>query len=277
MTNGTSVEVFGKIDVLRTFLSEKRDSFEGILAPGVTPDRIIKLAIVAATKTPGLLSCSRLSLMQALMTSAELGLDFTGTLGHAYLIPYKGQATLMIGYRGLCELAMRSGKVADIEARLVYANEPHTFEMGLNPVLTHRPLPPSERGEIVSTYCVVSLTSGAKKVEWMWREEVDDIRDRSKAGRDGPWVTDYGEMARKTVTRRALKWVPLTPDIEYQIAKAVEGEDRALGLGEIPATVPLAGRHGGAGTMTLEVRGTPVEEDKAADADIAVSDDGTGL
>jgi hypothetical protein len=89
-------------------------------------------------------------------------------------------------------------------------------------------------------------------------------------------------MARKTVTRRALKWVPLTPDVEFAIAKAVEGEDRVLGLGDIPAAVPAVGRHGGVGPMTLDVKTADVAavdlpETATEDAAPEMQDDGTGL
>jgi recombination protein RecT len=277
------VEVFGKVDDLKTFLAERRQSFADVLPErlGITPERVIKMAVVAATQNPKLLSCTRLSVMQSLMTAAELGLDFSGTLGHAWIIPYGTDATFMIGYRGLNELAFRSGKVLDIESRIVYEHDVYEFEQGMSPKLRHIPAAPSSRGEIVAAYCVVSLSNGVKKAELMWREEIDDIRTRSKAGRSGPWSTDYGEMARKTVTRRALKWVPLTPDVEFAIATAVEGEDRVLGLGDIPAAVPAVGRHGGVGPMTLDVKTADVAAvdlpDTSADATPETQDDGTGL
>ena len=82
-------------------------------------------------------------------------------------------------------------------------------------------LPGAERAlsrKVIETfYAVCQFKDGTKKYEVMSKKEVDDIRKRSRAGQSGPWVTDYEEMAKKTVFKRLSKWLPVTPDLEAAV------------------------------------------------------------
>jgi recombination protein RecT len=125
---------------------------------------------------------------------------------------------LIIDYKGLVELAYRSGVVRNIHADVV--REGDIFDYSLGTVTAHTPwafrrdgVKPNEAGEVFAAYCIVTLEGDCKKCEVMTREEIEGIRKRSKAGTNGPWVTDWNEMAKKTAFRRVTKWLPLSAEI----------------------------------------------------------------
>jgi recombination protein RecT len=155
------------------------------------------------------------------MQSAELGLEAGSALGHAYLVPYKTECTLIIGYRGLLELARRSGQIKQLSAHPVYEHDAFEVRFGTSETIDHHPLLAGERGEIIAAYAVAHLADGSVQSEVMTRAEIDAIRSRSRAGQSGPWVTDYAEMSRKTVLRRLCKYLPASTTI----ARALEVED----------------------------------------------------
>ena len=118
-------------------------------------DRIARIALTEMRKNPKLLSCSNTSLLGAIMTSAQLGLE-PGALGHVYLIPYYNSKTksmevqLQIGYKGMLDLVRRSGEITSISAHTVHENDEFEFEYGLNEKLRHIPNMSGDRGEITA-------------------------------------------------------------------------------------------------------------------------------
>jgi recombination protein RecT len=221
-----------RMDSLRSMLEAARSSMALVVPRHVTPERLIKLALVAASRTPLLLQCDPKSIVQGVMTAAQLGLDCGGVLGSAYLVPFKNaknggryEAQLIVGYRGLVDLARRSGEIDTIEAHVVHANDAFEIAFGLDPVLRHVPCLKDEPGEMVLVYAIARLKDGGRQVEVMTRAQVDRIRQRSRAGQSGPWVSDYDEMARKTVVRRLCKYLPLSPELADALAvdEKVEG------------------------------------------------------
>lgn len=210
---------------------EIRKAIPSTYAFASSPDRYLKIALEAATKNPLLLECAPASIAKALIEAASLGLDPSGgTLGHAYLVPYRAKngaffAQLIVGYRGLLELARRSEKFLSVETRIVY--ECDSFSLEYRPegaVFSHVPAIQKDRGAIVAVYCVARFRDGAQFFEIMTADEIELIRSRSKAIR-GPWETDYGEMARKTVLRRAAKYWPLTAEFVRALALEDSAED----------------------------------------------------
>lgn len=204
------------------YLELRKSTLSRVLPKHMTPERLIKVAMLAYSKTPKLRECSLESVGQAVMQAAELGLEPGGVLGHAYLVPYGNTCTLIPGYRGLIELARRSGEIESIEAHVVYANDKFTLKFGLDPVLEHEPNLDSEPGGLRFVYAIAKLKDGGKQLEVMTKAQVDAIRKRSKSGNNGPWVTDYEEMARKTVVRRLVKYLPLSTERAETLAKALE-------------------------------------------------------
>jgi recombination protein RecT len=181
---------------------------EKALPRHMTPDRFVRIAITAMTKVPKLQQCSKASFFNALLNLSQLGLEPDGY--HAHLIPYGTECQLIIDYKGLVDLTMRSGKVANIHADVVCENDEFAYNMGM--VEFHRINLRKPRGAVYAVYAIVTFKDGSKKAEVMSRDEVEAIRKRSKAGNNGPWMTDWNEMAKKTVFRRLAKWLPISPE-----------------------------------------------------------------
>jgi recombination protein RecT len=180
-----------------------------VLPKHMTAERFVRVALSALGRIPKLASCTPESVVKCMMTCSELGLEPDGRRAH--LIPYGTECTLIVDYKGLVELAMRSGTVSSIFANIVCDADEFRYLTG---EITHAIDFRKPRGPMYAVYCIVAFKDGGKHTEVMTREDVDRIRARSKAGRQGPWVTDYDEMAKKTVFRRASKWVTLSPEVQ---------------------------------------------------------------
>jgi recombination protein RecT len=218
-----------RVNDLAAYLEARKSKLAEVLPRTLTPERLVKIAIQAVAKTPDLLKCDPGSIYLAVHHAAQLGLEPGGPLGGAYLVPYKATCQLIVGYRGLIDLARRSGQILSIEARVVRDGDTFTLEYGLSPVLTHKPnLKATTPGELQFVYAVACLRDGGKQCEVMTRAEVDAIRNRSKASKSGPWVTDYEEMARKTVVRRLCKYLPLTVELARAFDADSDGDTEAI-------------------------------------------------
>lgn len=186
-----------------------------VLPKHLTPDRMARVALTALTKTPKLMECTQESVMSCLLDCAAMGIEPDGRRAH--LIPYGNKCTLIIDYKGLAELALRSGLVSHIHADIICDND--TFEENLGRVVTHKIDRRKARGEMYAAYSHVVMKDGSESFEIMSKDEIDGIRKRSKASGSGPWVTDYSEMAKKTVFRRHSKWLPLSPEFRDALDK----------------------------------------------------------
>jgi recombination protein RecT len=222
-----------QINDVKQLLAASKDAIASRLPKHLTADRMLKVALTSINKTPKLLQCTRESLMMSIMQAAELGLEPGGALGEGYLIPYNNkvkdangkdhwemQCQFIPGYRGLISLARRSGQILSIEAHVVHAKDQFSCGLGLDPFLKHTPAwEETDPGTLRFVYAVAKLKDGGTQFDVMSRAQVDAIRARSKASNSGPWVTDYEEMARKTVIRRLFKYLPVSVE---KLAQALE-------------------------------------------------------
>lgn len=215
---------------LKGYLAKNLKSVQAVAAAVITPDRMMKLVLAAASREPKLAECSPLSVLRSMMQAAELGLEVCSGKNEAYLVPRWNskakclEATFLPGYQGLIKLARESGLVRNIEARIVHSKDFFEVEQGTAPTIKHRPSFEKDRGDIVAVYAVAFLPDGGSQFEVMARYEVDEIRDRSKDKESfSPWKSDYSEMARKTVVRRLAKYLPKTG----AFAKALEVQAKA--------------------------------------------------
>lgn len=224
-----------KRQTLQTYLEAMRPTFARLLPEKVSAEKLIKVALNCVSRTPALVRCDMLSVAQCVATCAELGLMPGGALGGAYLVPYGQTCTLVIGYRGFVELMRRSGELEAIDARVVHERDEFRWREGLVRELVHVPCLEVDPGPMKLVYCILRFRGGATQVEVMSRAQVDAIRARSRASGSGPWVTDYEEMAKKTVVRRAAKLAPMSSEL----ARAIEAEeDDAVASPELPSPPP---------------------------------------
>jgi len=197
-------------------IEQLRPQIERALPQSMSADRFARIVLTTLRTSPGLAKCDPQSLMAACMLSAQLGLE-PGPLGHAYFVPFGREVTFIIGYRGMLDLARRSGEIKSIEAREVCKNDRFEYEFGLDPKLKHIPAT-GDRGEPTHYYGIAKFADGSHYFEVLSKEDVDRYRKRSRASDKGPWQTDYTAMARKTVIRRMAPYLPLSPDAARAVA-----------------------------------------------------------
>lgn len=219
-----------QFDNVKKFITSPK-SMEAIamaLPKHITAEKMARVVITAINRTPELLDCDPVSIMQSVLEASQLGLMPDGVLGHGYILPFrdkktgKKRATFIPGYKGLLDMARRSGEIAWVQAHVVYANDEFRYAYGLEPDLVHVParaMGKAETGDIIAAYAVAKFKSGEVSFEVMHKDEIEAIRRRAQ-GRDGPaWVEHYDEMARKTVIRRFSKYLPLNPEIQAVISR----------------------------------------------------------
>lgn len=201
----------------------------------LSAERLAKCAAVAIQNDPKLLNCTKMSLGLALIESGQAGLEPSGIMGQAYIIPFKNKkgesiAKFIPGYRGLIDLARRSGEVLTIESRVVYEGDEFRYALGLNQKLLHKPSvenPEREDGPITYAYAIARLRNTGIIFEVMSLAQIEKIRAGSPAKNSGPWVEHFAEMCRKTVLKRLWKYLPSS----YE-AQAVVDYDNRIEAGE---------------------------------------------
>ena len=207
-----------KKDCLKSLISSDamREQFARALPRHLAPERFARIAITALTRTPKLADCTPASVMRCLLDLSAMGLE--PDRRRAHLIPYGAECTLIIDYKGLVELIRRSGDVASIRAETVCENDHFEWSNG---AIEHKIDWRKDRGQVQAVYAIARLTSGEEQTAVMTRAEVEAIRNRSRAGKSGPWVTDWAEMAKKTAVRRLAKMLPLA----FEVAQHIERDD----------------------------------------------------
>lgn len=218
---GTAVEAADapKPPTLAQLIDRQKDQVQRALPAHLkaSAEAYIRAAQTLVKNTPGLAKCDAMTVLGGLMTASQMGLEL-GPLGKAYLVPYGNKAQLIIGYRGLIDLAWRSGQLKSIEAREVCANDTFDFAYGLEPKLEHRVNLEGERGHVIAFYGVAHFKDGGHYFLVMSKADVEKHRKRSKAKDSGPWITDYDAMGRKTVIRAMAPFLPLTIEVMRDMA-----------------------------------------------------------
>lgn len=198
----------------------------------------------------------RQSVVNAVTNIAAIGISLNPAKKQAYLVPRKGKICLDISYMGLIDLAVNTGSIYWAQADLVYANDAFTLN-GFDKPPTHSFNPFSkDRGDMVGAYVVVKTHDGDYLTDCMSKEEIDAIKNRSesvKAGKSSPWDTDYGEMAKKTVVKRAYKYWPKSERLDQAIhhLNTDGGEGLAVKAAEVPAVDPQPIIDGARATKTV--------------------------
>lgn len=201
---------------VQTLLTENFRAIQSCLPKHMTPERMCRVALTTIRRTPQLLKCTPQSLVAAIVECSSLGLELD-VRGQAYLVPYKDTVTLIPGYKGLMDLAYRSGRVSAIYAETVCENDEFSFRLGLDPTLEHTPCL-EERGALRAVYAVAKLRDGDTQFVVMGRGDVEKVKKASSASKNGPWVQWEEEMWKKTAIRRLCKYLPLSPEIQRAIA-----------------------------------------------------------
>lgn len=210
---------------MQAYIKAMEPAIKKALPSVITPERFTRMVLSALSSTPKLAECSPQSFLAAMMTAAQLGVEPNTALGQAYLLPYRNHGQMecqfQLGYKGLIDLAYRSGEVSVIQAHTVYENDVFEYELGMDPKLRHVPAK-ADRGEAVAYYAMFKTKDGGYGFEVM---SVDDVQrhaqrySKSYGSGTSPWRSNFDEMAKKTVLKRALKYAPLKSDFVRGVAQ----------------------------------------------------------
>lgn len=210
---------------MQAYIKAMEPAIKKALPSVITPERFTRMVLSALSATPKLAECSPQSFLAAMMTAAQLGVEPNTALGQAYLLPYRNHGQMecqfQLGYKGLIDLAYRSGEVSVIQAHTVYENDVFEYELGMDPKLRHVPAK-ADRGEAVAYYAMFKTKDGGYGFEVM---SVDDVQrhaqrySKSYGSGTSPWRSNFDEMAKKTVLKRALKYAPLKSDFVRGVAQ----------------------------------------------------------
>jgi len=206
-----------------------------VAAAHMKPERMMRLMANAIRTTPKLGECDPMSLLGGLMTCAGLGLEPNTLMGHAYLIPFKNnrkkitEVQLVVGYKGLIDLARRSGHITSISANIHYSDdEVWEYEEGTEARLRH--IPGAQEGDKRHAYAIAKFRDGGHAYVVLPWAKVMKIRDGSQGWQTAvkfgatdrnPWKSHEDEMAKKTAIRALAKYLPLS--VEFRDALTVDG------------------------------------------------------
>lgn len=272
--------------VVGTMMEASADRLAHVLPRHMTPGKLMQVVTTLVYRTPKLQQCPPATILAAVMQAAELGLDLSPAMGEAYLIPRWNKASgglecqFQPGYQGLVKLARQSGSVAYIQARVVHEADSFGYRYTPDLAFEHTPYIGGDPGQITHVYCMAKLSSGDFMVEVMTRDEVEGIRRRSESAERGPWVSDWAEMARKTVLKRLCKRLPRSVELasaidsdneeyrtdDYEVRAQVSpvgprvSRSAALAASLMPPAEEPEFREGTGGVIATEAEEGPIDE-----------------
>lgn len=216
-----------------------------VLPKHLTPERMARVAATAMTKTPKLAECDHASFFAAMLTLSQIGLEPDGRMAH--LIPFfnnkRGvmECQLIIDWKGLAQLAYRSGQISALHADVIYTGDDFAYDLGQ--ISRHIPFflrkdaeKPAKRGDVIGAYAMAIMKDGVRIAALMEEADIELIRARSKSPNNGPWVTDRNEMRKKTPFRRMSKWLPLESE-KYR--EALDADDASDPINVTPEREPV--------------------------------------
>lgn len=225
-TDGANAPAPAKQDSVAGMIERLKPQLEKALPKHVTTDRLARVALTAIRNNSRLQQADPMSLMGSIMTAAQLGLEPNTPLGQCYIIPYKNgrtgkyDAQFQLGYKGLVDLAQRSGQYRRIVARSVDEADQFDYTYGLDEDLTHTPArKPS--GNTVYYYAVYELENGGRSFVVWSREQVEaHAKKYSKSydKSDSPWKTNFDAMAKKTVLIDLLRYAPKSVEVSELVS-----------------------------------------------------------
>ena len=217
---------------LKVLLQKMQGQIAKALPSVLTPERYTRMVMTALSTSPDLQQCTPESFLGAVMQAAQLGVEPNTPLGQAYLIPYKNrrkigdkwyevlECSFQLGYKGLLDLAYRSGEVSIVDAQAVHENDEFSYEYGLEPKLKFKPAL-KDRGPVIAYYAMFRTRQGGYNFTVMSREDIVAFKQQysqAAGSKYSPWNTNFDAMAKKTVLKQVLKYAPLKSDFVKAVA-----------------------------------------------------------
>ena len=224
ITKATGAVAKAQPKTMKDYVQSMSKEIERALPSVISPERFTRMTLTAISNNPQLAECTPKSFLSAVMASAQLGLEPNTALGQAYILPRRNKGTLeaefQLGYRGLLDLAWRSGELVSIIAEEVREGDVFEFEYGLEPKLRHIPAR-ENRGNPIYYYACFKNKAGGSGFHVMSVEEMREFAKKySKAygSSYSPWNTNFSAMARKTILKQVLKFAPLRTELMKELS-----------------------------------------------------------
>lgn len=210
-----ATKAIAPIDEVRATLLRLTPEFKMALPPQVTPEKFIRVTLTALRANPDLLS-NRQSLYSAAMKCAQDGLLPDGR--QAAFVKFGGDVVYMPMISGILQKIRNSGELAMITAQIVYSNDKFRYWIDSDGEhIEHEPLIFGERGALNGVYAFAKTKDGASYIDVMTKDEIEKVRNVSRAKDSGPWKTWFEEMAKKSAIRRLSKRLPMSTDVQNVI------------------------------------------------------------
>jgi recombination protein RecT len=211
------------IDQFRSQLSTMTGELKNALPSHIKPEKFQRVVMTVVQQTPDLLVADRRSLFAACTKCAADGLIPDGR--EAALVLFSGRVQYMPMLAGIQKRVRNSGEISSINAHVIYEADEFVWRQGTDESLVHVPKWPGDRGKPVGAYAVAKFKDGSlPQFEVMSVDQIERVRNVSRAKSSGPWVQWWDEMARKTVFRRLSKWLPVDADVDTLMSRDDENE-----------------------------------------------------
>lgn len=221
------------VTVIRQDLEKMKPEFAKALPAHLPAERFVRTTISALQNNPDIATCEKTSVLSACMKAAQDGLTLDGR--EAALVKYGTKAMYLPMVAGIMKLVRNSGQLSSLTAQIVYEKDKFSYNPATGEAPNHEPDWFGTRGKVIGVYAVAKLKDGSVVVEIMSKDEVEAIRARSKGKDNGPWKTDWNEMARKTVIRRISKYLPKSTDRDDErVFNAIERDDDDFDFNDVP-------------------------------------------
>jgi recombination protein RecT len=189
-------------------IDSRADEIKALLPKYMTPERFFVLARLVE-KDPNLRQCTPQSLFECVLKAAQCGLEIGTVDQHAFVIPYKNEATFQPSYKGMIFRLVQAGVVSNMYADIVRKNDQVEVISGSERRLIHRPAIFGDRGDVVGAYSVATFPNGSTDFEIMEMKDLQAIERaalRISGGKPSPaWAAFPDEMRKKSVIRRHAK------------------------------------------------------------------------
>lgn len=206
------------------FLDKMKPQIALALPKHLNADRMARLALTQFSSNPALQECDPVSIAGAIITAAQLGLEI-GVNGQAYLIPYKGRATFVPGWKGLVDLANRSGRCT-VWTGAVFEGDEFDYALGDSPFVKHKPSHEDGPDSLLFVYAIGRVRQAEQPVVEVWpMAKIWKHRDRFNKVGKRHYSYEHPEMyARKIPLLQVLKYMPASIELStgIQIAERAD-------------------------------------------------------
>jgi recombination protein RecT len=230
------------VAAFRGNLDKMRDDISAVLPRHVSFDRFRRVVLTAVQQQPTILDCIPKTVFASCLQCAKDGLIPDGR--EAALVVFKGKSGATCQYmpmvNGLIKLARQSGEISTLTAQIVYEKDRFELDLASDTRPTHEPFLDGDRGKFRIAYALAVFRDGTHQLEVMTKADIEKIRNISRAKDNGPWKDHWNEMARKTVLRRLMKYLSLSPELANAIAADDSTYDLTIAAREERASLPTS-------------------------------------